>query len=398
MSAPETPLQLSIVMPCLNEARTVGLCVKKAAGFLSAQGLRGEVIVADNGSTDGSQDIAAAAGARVVPVARKGYGAALMGGVEAARGAWVIMGDADDSYDFSNLGGFLEPLRAGADVVMGNRFRGGIAPGAMPPLHRYFGTPLLSALSRFFFRVPVGDVQCGLRAFRRQGVLDLRLRTTGMEWASEMLLKSALAGRRFAEIPITLHKDGRGRPPHLRTWRDGWRNLRFYLLYSPGWVFWFPALVMVAFGALLLAALAGGPRQFRGLVLDIHTYFYGAVFVTAGAQAFLFGVFAKIYAFQEGLIPSEKWLGRVGRWLTPESGLALGLVLLAAGLTGSVIAVLDWRATGYGNLDPARTLRFIIPSGMAILLGTQTVFTGFFLGLLAMRKDRPPSGDGSPFL
>ena len=264
-------MELTVVMPCLNEAETVATCVRKAIGFLAESGISGEVLVADNGSTDGSQRLATDAGARVVPISDKGYGNALMGGIVAARGKYVIMGDADDSYDFTNLMPFVNELRKGADLVMGNRFRGGIAPGAMPPLHKYLGNPVLSFIGRLFFRSKIGDFHCGLRGFSRDSVMALNLQATGMEFASEMVVKATLAGQRVTEVPTTLSKDGRSRPPHLRSWRDGWRHLRFLLLFSPRWLFLYPGLALLVVGSAVTTALYFSPLRIGGAGLDIHT-------------------------------------------------------------------------------------------------------------------------------
>ena len=270
-------------MPCLNEAETLAICVRKARGFLDASRIQGEVIVADNGSQDGSVAIALQEGARIVPVAARGYGAALLGGIADARGRYIIMGDADDSYDFSDLGTFVEQLRAGADLVVGNRFRGGIAPGAMPLLHRYLGNPILSFLGRLFFFVKIGDFHCGLRGFNRDRILALGLRTTGMEFASEMVVRSALAGYRIAEVPTTLRPDGRSRPPHLRTWRDGWRHLRFLLMYSPRWLFFYPGLALLAFGLIGTVLLLPGRFYIGSVGIDIHTFIVACISILLGA-------------------------------------------------------------------------------------------------------------------
>src|ERR1700760_1413931 len=292
-------------MPCLNEAETVATCVRKAAKFIADSGISGEVVVADNGSTDGSQQLAEEAGARVVPVADKGYGNALMGGILAARGEYVIMGDADDSYDFTNLMPFVTRLREGYDLVMGNRFKGGIAPGAMPPLHRYLGTPVLSFIGRLFFRSSIGDFNCGLRGFRRDSAIALGLQATGMEFASEMIVKSALARQKISEVPTTLDKDGRSRPPHLNTWRDGWRHLRFLLLFSPRWLFFSPGLLLLLLGLGFGAAVLPGPLSVGGVSLDVDTLVACGAAVDIGFQAVLFWLFTQVYAGAEGFLPTE---------------------------------------------------------------------------------------------
>ncbi len=379
-------VELSIVMPCLNEAETLGVCIRKAQGFLREHRISGEIVVADNGSTDGSQGIAERLGARVVAVPTRGYGAALLGGIVQARGRYVIMSDADDSYDLAGLMPFVEKLREGCELVMGNRFRGGIRPGAMPPLHRYLGNPVLSATGRLFFHSPCGDLHCGLRGFDRQAILDLDLRTTGMEFASEMVVKATLHGLRATEVPTTLSPDGRSRPPHLRSWRDGWRHLRFMLLFSPRWLFLYPGAILMLVGFAVGVWLLPGPRRLGGAVFDVHTLLYAAVAIILGFQAISFALFTKIFAISEGLLPEDPRLSKLFRYVTLETGLLVGAALLALGVVGSIYGIDLWKVRAFGPLDPSRTLRVVIPAATALTVGAQTVFASFFLSVLGLRR------------
>jgi glycosyltransferase involved in cell wall biosynthesis len=381
-------VELSIVMPCLNEAETLEVCIRKAQESLRKHAIDGEVIVADNGSQDGSQAIAERLGARVVPVPRRGYGAALQGGIEAARGRFVIMGDADDSYEFANLMPFVEKLREGYDLVMGNRFRGGIAPGAMPPLHRYLGNPVLTGIGRLFFKSPVGDFHCGLRGFRRDAIAQLDLRTTGMEFASEMVVKSTIMGLRITEVPTTLSPDGRSRPPHLRSWRDGWRHLRFLLLYSPRWLFLLPGALLMGIGLLACAWLLPGPRTVGSVTFDIHTLLYAAAAVVIGFQSIVFAVFTKSFAINEGLMPESPRMNWLFRYITLEAGLVVGALLIAFGLAVSLAALSSWGRHAFGELDPRQTLRMVVPGVVSLTLGFQIVLSSFFLSVLGMSRRR----------
>jgi hypothetical protein len=384
---PPVPPLVSVVMPCLNEAETVARCVQEARAALGKAGLDGEVLVADNGSLDGSQALAEAAGARVVAVPGRGYGAALAGGFAAARGIYVVMGDADLSYDFGAVPDFVKALENGADLVMGSRFRGAIEEGAMPPLHRWLGNPVLSGLGRLFFRTSVSDFHCGLRGFRRAALERLDLRTTGMEYASEMVVKAALFGLTIAEVPVTLRRDGRSRPPHLRTWRDGWRHLRFLLLYSPRWLFLVPGLVLALAGASLILWLLPGPRTAFGATLDVHSILGGAAMVLVGAQAVFFGACAKIFGITEGLLPKDPLLESLfDRWITLETGLAAScLALLAgAGLVAHVGTM--WSAAGFHGLAYGTTMRWMIPGVLFLVLGAEGVFGSFLLSLLGVRR------------
>ena len=377
-------------MPCLNEAETVATCVSKARQWLEANGVSGEVIVADNGSTDGSQRLAAAAGARVVPVVNRGYGAAIAGGIEAARGRFIVMGDADDSYDFSRLERFLERLRAGDALVMGNRFAGGIAPGAMPPLHYWLGNPVLSSIGRIFFRGPCRDFHCGLRGFDRATVLALNLQTTGMEFASEMVVKATLAKLHITEVPTTLSKDGRSRPPHLRSWRDGWRHLRFLLMYCPRWLYLVPGAGLIMIGAVLGAVVLPGPVHIGRVNLDIHTLLVAACLIVIGWQAIVFGLLTKVFAITEGFLPEDPRLTRAFRHVTLETGLFAGAAQLAVGLGGAAMALAQWRATGFGDLEVTHTMRLFIPSTMLCVTGSQTMLASFFLSILGLRRKSAP--------
>lgn len=379
-------LELTILMPCLNEAETLAVCIQKAQRSVQALGIAGEVLIADNGSTDGSQEIAARLGARVVPVSEKGYGSALLNGIAAARGKYVIMGDSDDSYDFASLGGFVEKLRQGYELVMGNRFQGGIAPGAMPPLHKYLGNPVLTGIGRLLFRSPCGDFHCGLRGFDREAILRLDLQTTGMEFASEMVVKATLHKLRIAEVPTTLSPDGRSRPPHLRSWRDGWRHLRFLLLYSPRWLFLYPGLILMAAGLLVGLWLLPGPRPLGPVTLDVHTLLYAALAVILGYQAITFAVFTKIFAVTEGLLPEDPRLNRIFRYITLEVGLICGGALTLLGLAGSLAAFRVWGGKSFGPLDVSQTLRLTIPAVTALTLGCQTILSSFFLSVLGLRR------------
>lgn len=383
---PSDSIEVSVVMPCLNEAETLAVCIRKALGCLSENGISGEVIVADNGSTDGSQAIAEAEGARVVPVEVKGYGNALMGGIDSARGRYVLMGDADDSYDFSALLPFIEKLREGNDLVMGNRFRGGIAPGAMPALHRYLGNPVLSGLGRLFFRCPVGDFHCGLRGFSREAIWRMKLQTTGMEFASEMVVKATLLGLRIVEVPTTLSPDGRSRPPHLRSWRDGWRHLRFMLLFSPAWLFLYPGLLLMIVGLGVGGWLLPEARQLGGATLDVNTLAYSALAVLLGFQSVLFAVFTRTFVGTQGLGPESRTLNKLYRFVTLETGLVVGGVLMVLGLVGSVSATLGWSEVDFGELNPSEVLRRVIPSVLAIALGFQIVLASFFLSVLGLKR------------
>jgi glycosyltransferase involved in cell wall biosynthesis len=374
--------ELTILMPCLNEAATVSRCVTKALGFLQRARVEGEVLVCDNGSTDGSEALAKAAGARVIRVAERGYGMALAAGIAAAEGRFVIMGDADDSYDFSSLDAFLEKLRRGFPLVMGNRFEGGIRAGAMPPLHRYLGNPVLSFVGRLFFRTGVGDFHCGLRGFDRAAVAALDLRTPGMEFASELVVKAALAGWRIAEVPTVLHPDGRGRPPHLRTWRDGWRHLRFLLLFSPRWLFLYPGLALLIAGAVLTTALYFAPLRVGGAGLDIHSMLYASAGALLGLQLCLFALFARLTAQNAGLLPRHHGLDRLLRALTLERGLLAGLALACIGLAWSAAAFLEWRQAGFGALDPRMVMRDTIPASALMVGGSEIMLASFLLSLL----------------
>jgi len=383
MTTPHT--ELTILMPCLNEAETLAVCIDKAKGYLAESGVSGEVLVADNGSTDGSQDIARSHGARVVDVPVKGYGAALIGGTEAAAGEYVIMGDADDSYDFTSLDPFLERLRSGDDLVMGNRFLGGIEPGAMPPLHKYLGNPVLTWIGRILFRSPIRDFHCGLRGYNRQSILDLELCTTGMEYASEMVVKSTLAGLRVSEVPTTLAKDGRSRPPHLRSWRDGWRHLRFLLIFSPNWLFLIPGLVALVLGIGGSLALLLGPARIGPVGLDIASQVYLAALATVGYQSILFGVLTKLYAEREGFrLPRGRNFTWLARRMTLEVLALAGLGLFLVGLVGLIVQLVAWGNQGYGPLDAADTVRVAVPAALMMILGAQTIMAGLFLGILTI--------------
>jgi glycosyltransferase involved in cell wall biosynthesis len=383
----DSHVELSVVMPCLNEAETLEVCISKAQRSISEQGITGEVIIADNGSTDGSQEIATRMGARVVNVKEKGYGSALAGGIAAARGKYIIMGDADDSYDFLNLGPFVEKLRQGYDLVMGNRFKGGIKPGAMPPLHKYLGNPVLTAIARlFYWNPPCGDFHCGLRGFSKSAAQAMDLRTTGMEFASEMVVKATLRKMRITEVPTTLSPDGRSRPPHLRSWRDGWRHLRFLLLYSPRWLFMYPGLLLMLLGLTAGLWLLPGPRTVGHVTLDVHTLLYAATAIIVGFQAVNFAVFTKIFAISEGLLPPDPRLDKLFRYINLEVGLVIGAILLVIGLVGSLWALSSWEAHSFGNLDYTKVLRLVTPSITMIVLGVQIILSSFFLSILGLRR------------
>jgi hypothetical protein len=375
-------------MPCLNEAKTLAVCIARAKETLEKHGIRGEIVIGDNGSTDGSQEIARSLGARVIDVPQKGYGAALLGGFAAARGAYIVMGDSDASYDFGEVPRYLEKLRAGKDLVMGNRFhpQGAIKPGAMPWKNKHIGNPILSGIGRLFFRIPVRDFHCGIRGFKKSALEKLDLRSTGMELASEMVVKAQLHGLAIDEVPATLSPDGRDRPPHLRPWRDGWRHLRFLLLYSPRWAFLYPGIVLMLIGAVIQALLLPGPRMIGGVELDVHTLLYGGAMILVGAQGVFFAVLAKIFAITEGLVPEPPEAKRWFQTIQLEQGLVVGVACALLGFAGSLWAVLAWRERGFGPYQPHDAMRIIVPSVILLALGAQTIFTSFFLSLLGMKR------------
>jgi glycosyltransferase involved in cell wall biosynthesis len=378
------PVDVSVVIPCLNEANSLALCVDKAMAAFRKAGLSGEVVVADNGSTDGSIQIAEEHGARVLRVTERGYGAALRAGIAAARGPFIIMGDADDSYDFTDVPRFVEKLREGYDVVMGNRFRGGIKPGAMPPLHKYFGNPGLTALLNTLFHVGIGDSYCGMRGFTRALYDRLDVRSSGMEFALEMIIKSAQIGARITEIPIILWPDKRGRAPHLRSFRDGWRSLRFMLLYAPNWLFFLPGASLMALGLAIVFWLLPGPRAISSRVtLDIHTMIFGVIFALMGAQILSIGAFAKVFSYAERFDRGTVSLKRVLRRVTLETGLLLGGILFLAGLAGCAWVTWHWASNGFGPLFQVRQILFW---SMWLFLGVQVIFASFFLSMLGISR------------
>ena len=377
----EPACELSIVLPCLNEAETVARCVRKAYASLARMAVLGEVVVADNGSTDGSQDLAREAGARVVNVPRRGYGAALREGIAAACGRYVLMADADDSYALDDIGEFLLALRNGDDLVMGNRFRGGIEPGAMPMLHRCLGNPVLSKLGRLFFHIGIGDFHCGMRAFRADRIRALGLQTDGMEFASEMIVRASLNGLRITEVPTVLRPDGRTRSPHLRTWRDGWRHLKFLLAFSPRWLFYYPALVLAIVGTAGLIALAFGPRQIGDVEFSVQTMLACATAVIVGIQAFGLAVISRSYATHLKLLPRSPRLERALERITLERGLLVGSALLAIGVAAFVLALIRWGSTGFGHLDPASSMRVPIAGMVLVVGGVQLVMLSFAMSL-----------------
>lgn len=383
--ADATSPEVTVVMPCLNEAATLGGCIDKAQRALAEHFIDGEVIVADNGSTDKSVEIASRAGAHVVEVKQRGYGAALAAGIAAARGKYVVMGDSDDSYNFGHIPRFLERLREGDDLVMGNRFLGGIEPGAMPPLHRYLGNPVLSGIGRLLFGSPCRDFHCGMRGFNRHAIQRLNLRTPGMEFASEMVVKATLHGLKISEVPTTLSPDGRNRPPHLRSFRDGWRHLRFMLLFSPRWLFLYPGLLLmlVGFGGMLI--LLPEPRTVRSIGFDVHSLLYAAASVLLGFQAVLFALLSRVFAITSGLLPFTKTWRKLFRLLTLEAGLLVGACLLFAGVAGTVMALFIWDRHEFGALDSRQTLRIVIPSVLNLVLGGQIVMASFFLSILGLQ-------------
>jgi len=391
-------LELTILMPCLNEAETLAACIGKARGFLERTGIAGEVLIADNGSTDGSQDIARGLGARVVTVPERGYGAALAGGIQAARGRFVIMGDADDSYDFASLDAFIAELRDGADLVMGNRFAGGIEPGAMPWHHRYIGNPVLSAVGRLFFRTPIGDFHCGLRGFSRAAILALNLRTSGMEFASEMVVKATLAQLDLREVPTTLARDGRSRRPHLRSIRDGWRHLRFLLLFSPRWLFLYPGIALLAVGLVVGAVLLPGPAQFGRVTFDVHTFLVAALCIIVGLQSISFAIIGRRFASRYGFIPRSGNYNRLLEALTLERILLVAITLMLIGIAALVWGVGQWAARDFGPLNASRTMRPVILAMTALVSGFQLMMSGFMSSMINIpiyerRLAEPPQPD-----
>lgn len=378
--------EVSVVMPCLNEAESIGECIRQALRGLESAGADGEIVIADNGSTDGSQEIARELGARVVDVPRKGYGAALMGGFRAAKGRFVIMGDADASYDFEAIAPFIDRLRAGDELVMGNRFKGGVKAGAMPFLNHYLGNPVLSFLGRLLFPSKIRDFHCGLRAFRRDVLPVLDLHSEGMEFASEMVVKATLNDLKISEVPTTLSPALRTRKPHLRPWRDGWRHLRFLLLFSPRWLFFYPGAALMLIGTVLMIALLPGQLDLFGTKLDVHTMVYASALIVVGYQAILFAVFARIYAMTEGFLPARQWLENLGERVTLEAGLLAGIALVVGGIAATVVALFIWGGTGFHELNYQHTLRLVIPASTMLMIGVQTIFSSFFISILSIDR------------
>ena len=392
-------LELTILMPCLNEAETIGVCIRKAQAFLARKGVAGEVVVADNGSTDESREIARQHGARLVNAPTRGYGAALLGGIEAAHGRYVVMGDADNSYDFSNLDEYLDQLRGGIDLVMGNRFQGGIAPGAMPFIHRYLGNPALSFLGRLFFKIPIGDFHCGLRGFNTEAIRSLRLQTTGMEFASEMIVRGAISGLKIVEVPTLLTPDGRSRAPHLKTWRDGWRHLKFLLMYSPRWLFFIPGFSMIAIGLLLAATLLWGPvKIFGDVILDIDSFISACFVVIVGVQFVSFGAISRSYAALAGYLSRNTGSMTVLRLLTTDRLALGGALLVAAGAATFGVALYTWALRGFGRL-PNPLIPHVVLIGMTVIvIGFQVLATGFLLGIFEIPRNMSPDRRSrSPF-
>ena len=391
LSVHENPApELSVVMPCLNEAETLAACIEGVTQALLACRVRGEIIVADNGSNDGSATIAARLGVRVVHVQDKGYGSAIRGGIAVARGKYIITVDADGSHDAAQIPALLTKLREGYDLVMGNRFKGQVQSGAMPALHRYLGSPVLTRLGKLFFRSPCGDQQCGFRGFSQEAFSRLRLQTTGMEFASEMVLRAACLRMRIAEVPTTQFRAGRLRPPHLRTWRDGWRHLRLMLLYSPRWLFLYPGVLLVALGLLVGVWLMPGPRTVKGITFDIHTILYAAAAVILGVQSITFAAFTKVYAIRGGLLPGDRRIEDLLRGRTLELGLIVGALFTAGGLAISVYAVGSWGAQHFGDMDPIRSMRVVIPAAFLLVLGGQIMLSSFFLNVLLLGRAAEP--------
>jgi glycosyltransferase involved in cell wall biosynthesis len=383
-------VEVSIVMPCLNEAETLATCIAMAREAIEKGGYSAEIIVADNGSSDGSQPLARELGARVVDVQRKGYGSALIGGIDAAQGRYVVMGDADASYDFAAIAPLIAKLRQGYDVVVGNRFLGGIEPGAMPWSHRWVGNPVLTRISNVFFNAPVGDTHCGLRAFTKDAYERMHLRATGMEFASEMVIKASLKRMRVTEVPVVLHPDGRSRPPHLRTWRDGWRHLRFMLLFSPRWLFLYPGIGLFGVSLLVGALLETGPKKIGPFGFDIHTLLLAGFGCLIGYQLIVFAVFTKVFAMREGFHPANPTYSAMFRYVRLETGLVLGALAFVLGTIGTIVAVLTWQSVGFGALDPRTTMREIIPAAVLLTLGVQTIFASFFLSILGIDNESDP--------
>jgi hypothetical protein len=388
--------ELTILMPCLNEAETLASCIGRAKKLLADNGVDGEVLIADNGSTDGSQDIARGLGARVVDCPVRGYGAALMCGIETAEGRFVIMGDSDDSYHFDEAMPLLEELRKGADVCMGSRFRGRIMPGAMPLLNRYLGNPVLTAVGRIFFGITMSDFHCGIRGFRRDKVLDIGLVTTGMEWASEMVIKARLAGLAMTEVPVTLHKDGRSRRPHLKRWRDGWRHLRFMLLHAPTWLFTIPGISMMTLGLVGQMLLSRGTVSIGPATFDVHTMLVMAFLTVLGAQVVFTGIFARLYSGLHGILPYDEKFDRFVRRITLEKLLVVCVVVGLLGGAGFLSVLGEWYRSGYAPLDYQATMRRLIPSLTLISFAVQGIFNGFMLFILFLQTKCPPPGPGRP--
>jgi hypothetical protein len=375
-----------VVLPCLNEARTLSQCIAQIQKTIKANGISAEIIVADNGSTDGSSEIATGMGARVVAVSERGYGSALMGGIAAARGQYIIMGDADGSYDFGDIPKFLERLNAGADLVMGNRFRGGIQENAMPFLHRILGNPVLSFLGRLLYRAPCGDFHCGLRGVSIQAYRRMDLRTTGMEFASEMVVKASLFGMKIAEVPTTLSPAGRDRPPHLRSWRDGWRHLRFLMMYSPRWSFLYPGATLMIVGTALALWLLPGPRSVGSITVDIHTLLYAVMAILIGSQMVAFSIFTKVFAITEKLMPEDSRLNWLFRYFRLETGLVIGGVLMAAGVGLAFYSLVLWDAGNFGPMDPVRLVRIVASTIVLFTMGVEICLASFFLSILGLRR------------
>jgi glycosyltransferase involved in cell wall biosynthesis len=383
-------------MPCLNEAETIARCIEKAKIGIQRAAVRGEILIADNGSTDGSQAIAEKSGARVVQVKEKGYGNALRGGIKAAAGKWILMGDADDSYDFSEADRFVKKFQEGFELVMGCRLPvggGTIMPGAMPWKNRWIGNPILSFIGRLFFKCPAHDFHAGLRAFTKDSLEKMELQTTGMEFASEMVIKATLKKLKIAEVPITLHKDGRSRPPHLKPWRDGWRHLRFMLLFSPRWLFLIPGIFLSALGIIFAVALSFSNFRLGGIEFNAGTLVVACMTVIVGFQLVAFAFFTKVFAIAEGLLPDDPKLSRVFKIFTLEKGIILGLLVLLGGATLLAHSIWIWRLNNYGLLDPSENLRRLIPATTLVVLGIQGIFSSFFMSALGLKTTtRKPPG------